>query len=154
MYRLKIVCVGRTKKKYWAEAIGHYAKMLAPMVRVDAVSVKDCPNAGGEERKRVESERILEKVGPRDTLVALHETGRLMDSRDFAVFVRPLFESPQGECCFVIGGAMGLSQELLARADHLLSLSPMTMPHELAQVVLYEQLFRAMTILANRTYHY
>ena len=77
-----------------------------------------------------------------------------MDSRDFAAFVRPLLESPQGECCFVIGGAMGLSPELLSRANVLLSLSPMTMPHELAQVVLYEQLFRAMTILANRTYHY
>ena len=154
MYRLKIVCVGKIKKKYWVEAIGHYGKMLGPMVRIEAVSVKDCPGAEGEDRKRAESARILEKVGPRDTLVALHETGKLMNSKEFAAFVRPLFENPQGECCFVIGGAMGLSQELLARADHLLSLSPMTMPHELAQVVLYEQLFRAMTILANRTYHY
>ena len=154
MYRVRIVCVGKTKKKYWAEAIGHYAKMLGPMVRIDAVSVKDCPGAEGDERKRAESARILEKVGPRDTLVALHETGKLMNSREFASFLRPLLESPQGECCFVIGGAMGLSPELLSRADRLLSLSPMTMPHELAQVVLYEQLFRAMTILANRTYHY
>ena len=154
MYRIKIICVGKIKKKYWLEAIGHYAKMLTPMVRVEACSVKDCPQAEGPERKRLESERILEKVGPRDTLVALHETGSLMDSRDFAAFVRPLFESPQGQCCFAIGGALGLSPELLARADRLLSLSPMTMPHELAQVVLYEQLFRAMTILQNRTYHY
>lgn len=154
MYRIKIVCVGKIKKKYWVEAIGHYGKMLGPMVRIDAVSVKDCPGAEGEDRKRAESARMLEKIGPRDTLVALHETGKLMNSKGFAAFVRPLFENPQGECCFVIGGAMGLSQELLARADHLLSLSPMTMPHELAQVVLYEQLFRAMTILANRTYHY
>ncbi|WP_028577737.1 23S rRNA (pseudouridine(1915)-N(3))-methyltransferase RlmH [Desulfomicrobium escambiense] len=154
MYRIKIVCVGKIKKKYWVEAIGHYAKMLGPMVRIDAVAVKDCPGAEGEDRKRAESARILEKIGARDTTVALHETGKLMNSREFAAFVRPLFENPQGECCFVIGGALGLSQELLARADCLLSLSPMTMPHELAQVVLYEQLFRAMTILANRTYHY
>lgn len=154
MYRIKIICVGKIKKKYWLEAIAHYAKMLTPMMRIDAYSVKDCPHAEGEERKRTESARILEKVGPRDTLVTLHETGALMNSREFAAFARPLFENPQGECCFAIGGALGLSPELLSRADSLLSLSPMTMPHELAQVVLYEQLFRAMTIMANRTYHY
>ncbi len=154
MYRIKIISVGKIKKKYWVEAIAHYAKMLTPLLRIDAVSVKDCPHAEGEERKRLESARILEKVGPKDILVALHETGQLKDSREFAAFVRPLFENPQGECCFAIGGALGLSPELLGRAHALLSLSPMTMPHELAQVVLYEQLFRAMTILQNRTYHY
>jgi 23S rRNA (pseudouridine1915-N3)-methyltransferase len=154
MYRVRIVCVGKTKKKYWGAASGHYAKIRGPLVRGEAVAVKDSPGLEGEERKRAESARILEKIGPRDTLVALHETGKLMNSREFAAFLRPLLESPQGECCFAIGGAMGLSPELLTRADRLLSLSPMTMPHELAQVVLYEQLFRAMTILANRTYHY
>lgn len=154
MYRIKIISVGKIKKKYWVEAIAHYAKMLTPLLRIDAVSVKDCPHAEGEERKRLESARILEKVGPKDILVALHETGLLKDSREFAACVRPLFENPQGECCFAIGGALGLSPELLGRAHALLSLSPMTMPHELAQVVLYEQLFRAMTILQNRTYHY
>ena len=154
MYRIKIISVGKIKKKYWVDAIAHYAKMLTPLLRIDAVSVKDCPHAEGEERKRLESARILEKVGPKDVLVALHETGLHKTSREFAAFVRPLFESPQGECCFAIGGALGLSPELLDRAHALLSLSPMTMPHELAQVVLYEQLFRAMTILQNRTYHY
>jgi len=154
MYRLKVVSVGKMKKKYWLEAVAHYAKMLTPVVRVEAVTVKDCPHAEGEERKQVESSRILEKIGPRDTLVALHEAGTTYTSRDFAAFLRPLLENPAGECCFVIGGAMGLSAELLQRANILLSLSPMTMPHELAQVVLYEQLFRATTIMANRTYHY
>jgi 23S rRNA (pseudouridine1915-N3)-methyltransferase len=153
MYRLKVVSVGKIKKKYWLEAVAHYAKMLTPVIRVEAVTVKDS-HAEGDERKRVESSRILEKIGPRDTLVALHEAGSTYTSRDFAAFLRPLLENPAGECCFVIGGALGLSEDLLRRADALLSLSPMTMPHELAQVVLYEQLFRATTIMANRTYHY
>ncbi len=154
MYRIKIICVGKIKKKYWIEAIGHYAKMLGPLLRIDTYNVKDCAHAEGDERKRLESERILAKVAPKDTIIAMHEAGRLMTSREFANFARPLFENPQGECCFVIGGALGLSPELLSRAAFTLSLSPMTMPHELAQVVLYEQLFRAMTIMQNRTYHY
>jgi len=154
MYRLKIIAVGRIKKNYYLEAIAHYSKMLRPVVRIDVHNVKDCPQAEGAERKRHESERILEKVGPRDTLVALHEAGRLFTSVEFASFLRPLLETPSGDCCFVIGGALGLSPELLARSNHQLSLSPLTMPHELAQVVLYEQLFRATTIMAGRTYHY
>jgi len=154
MYRLKIIYVGKTKKKYWLEAIAHYAKMLTPVIRIENVPVKDCADAQGDERKRIESARILEKVGPRDTLVALHESGTLMTSVEFASYLRPLLENPQGQCCFVIGGALGLSPELLAQAHSRLSLGPMTMPHELAQVVLYEQLFRATTIMANRTYHY
>ena len=154
MYRIKIIAVGRIKKKYYLEAIDHYAKMLRPVVRIDVHNVKDCPAAEGAERKRQESERILEKVGPRDTLIALHEAGRLFTSVDFAPFLRPLLENPVGDCCLVIGGALGLSPELLERSAHRLSLSPLTMPHELAQVVLYEQLFRATTIMAGRTYHY
>jgi 23S rRNA (pseudouridine1915-N3)-methyltransferase len=78
----------------------------------------------------------------------------MFTSLEFAAFLRPLLENPAGECCFVIGGALGLSPELLDRAQFQFSLSPLTMPHELAQVVLYEQLFRATTIMANRTYHY
>jgi 23S rRNA (pseudouridine1915-N3)-methyltransferase len=128
--------------------------MLTPVVRVEAVHVKDCPQALGQERKRQESQQILNKISPKDHIVALHETGTLMTSMDFAEFLRARLEDPQGECCFVVGGALGLSPELLERARTRLSLSPLTMPHELALVVLYEQIFRATTIMAGRTYHY
>lgn len=154
MYKIKIISVGKIKKSYWAEAISHYEKMLRPLMRIDVHHVKDCPQAQPAERKKTECERILEKLHPKDKVLALHEKGVLMNSIEFATFLRPQLEDPQGECCFVVGGALGLSPELLGRAQTLLSLSPMTMPHELAQVVLYEQLFRATTIMANRTYHY
>lgn len=154
MYKIKIISVGKVRKSYWLEAIAHYEKMLRPTLRVTAQSVTDCPHAEGEERKRQESERLLKKISPRDTLVALHETGSQFTSRAFAEFLRPLLEHPQNDCVLLIGGALGLSPELLARAHSHLSLSPLTMPHELAHVVLYEQLFRAMTLLTGRTYHY
>lgn len=154
MFRLKIISVGKIKKNYWIEAIAHYEKMLRPVLRIESHQVKDCPHLQNDERKRLESERILEKIGPHDCLVALHETGKGFSSVEFAGFMLPLLENPSSRCCFVIGGALGLSPHLLEKAHSLLSLSPMTMPHELAQVVLYEQLFRATTIIANRTYHY
>ena len=153
MNRVKIITVGKVKKSYWSEAIAHYEKVLRPMLRIEAISVKDCPQFEGEERKRRESERLLQKLGPRDRPIALHEAGALFTSMEFARFLQPMLESPSQNCCFVIGGAHGLSPEFLERAERF-SLSPLTMPHELAQAVLYEQLFRAMTILLNRTYHY
>lgn len=154
MYKLKIISVGKIKKNYWSEAIAHYDKMLRPVVRIEAQNVKDCPQAEGSERKKQESDRLLEKIGPQDTLIALHEAGSCFTSVEFARFLLPLLENPAGKCCFVLGGALGLAPHLLDRAQTLLSLSPLTMPHELAQVVLYEQLFRAASIITNRTYHY
>lgn len=154
MYRIKIICVGKIRKGYWQDAVGHYAKMLHSMMRIETVHVKECASGRSEDRKRQESARILEKVEAKDTLLVLHEHGRLFASVEFANFLRPRLEAPQGACVFAVGGALGHAPELLERAQVLLSLSPMTMPHELAQVVLYEQLFRASTIMTGRTYHY
>jgi 23S rRNA (pseudouridine1915-N3)-methyltransferase len=154
MYRLKIISVGRIKKGYWAEAVAHYEKMLRSTVRIEAVSVRDCSHLTGDERRKVESDRLLEKIGPRDTPIALHETGVLYTSVEFAEFLRTHLEDPGGDCCLLVGGALGFSAELLSRVQIKLSLSPLTMPHELALTVLYEQIFRAVTIWSGRTYHY
>ena len=154
MYKVKIISVGKMKKGYWREAMAHYEKMLRATLRIDAVQVKDCSHLRGEERKIQEAGLILQKITPKDRVIALREQGALHTSHDFAAMLRPLLENPSEGCCFVIGGALGLGPGLLERAQESLSLSPMTMPHELAHVVLYEQLFRATTILANRAYHY
>lgn len=154
MYRLRIISVGKIKKPFWLEAIGHYRKMLGTALCVEALSVRDCPHLEGAGRKKAESDRLLEKITPRDTAIALHEAGTLYTSVEFAAFLRGHLENPGGDCCLLIGGALGLSPELLDRVQAKLSLGPMTMPHELAQVVLYEQLFRATAIWSRRTYHY
>lgn len=154
MFKIKILTVGKIKKDYWVQAIAHYAKMLREDILVQSIVVKDCPGAVGDERKRLEGKRILEKIDSKDLVIALHETGQTMDSPSFAKFLRPVLEAPGKQCSFVLGGALGLSPEVLKVASMHLSLSPLTMPHELALVVLYEQLFRAMTIMNKRTYHY
>ena len=142
------------QKRLLAQAIAHYTKMLRADILVQPIVVKDAPDTEDEERKRLEGKRILQKIEPKDMLIALHETGQSMDSRGFARFLRPVLEAPGQQCSFVLGGALGLSPEVLKAASMHLSLSPLTMPHELALVVLYEQLFRAMTIMNQRTYHY
>ncbi len=154
MYKLKLITVGRIKKGYWLDALHHYQKMLQGFVRLECVSIKDCPHVSGEERKVHESALILHKMAPKDRVFALHEHGTAYDSPAFAAFLRKELEHPAGSCCLVVGGALGLSAELLRAVSGTVSLSPMTMPHELAIVVLHEQLYRAMTIIANRPYHY
>lgn len=154
MYKAKIISVGKMKKGYWCDAVAHYEKMLRTSLRIEDIYVKDCSHLSGEERKQQEASLIEQKITPKDHVIALHETGTLYTSRNFAAMLQASLEHPSEICCFVIGGAYGLGQSLLERARTRLSLSPMTMPHELARVVLYEQLFRATTIIANRTYHY
>lgn len=154
MYKIKIFSVGKIKKSYWRDAVAHYEKMLRATIRIDAIQVKDCSHLQGEERKIQEAALILQKITSKDRVIALQEKGTLYTSHEFATMLRMLLENPSEDCCFVIGGALGLGANLLERAQGSLGLSPMTMPHELAHVVLYEQLFRATTILANRVYHY
>lgn len=154
MYKVKIISVGKVKKNYWSDALAHYEKMLKSSLRVEAMWVKDCSHLQGEERRIQESALIEKKVQTRDYVIALHEQGTLQDSHAFASRLRTWLEDSNAQCCFVLGGSHGLSDTFLQRASLCLSLSPMTMPHELALVVLYEQLFRAVTILGNRAYHY
>ena len=154
MYKIKIISVGKLKKSYWQEALAHYEKMMCTTVKIQAVQVKDCPRLQGEERKDQEAALITKKLKPKDQVWALHETGQLYSSPAFASMLRASWDNPAKNCCFVIGGALGLGHELLHRAHGLISLGPMTLPHELAHVVLYEQIFRATTILLGRTYHY
>ncbi|GAB1410086.1 23S rRNA (pseudouridine(1915)-N(3))-methyltransferase RlmH [Desulfovibrionales bacterium] len=154
MYRIRLITVGRMKKGYWLDAVQHYQKMLQGFVRMERVEIKDCAHLPSAERKEQESVLIMQKITPKDRVLALHEHGRTYDSPGFAALLRHEMEHPAGTCCLVVGGALGISETLLRTATGTLSLSPMTMPHELAQVVLYEQLYRAMTILAGRPYHY
>ncbi|MEA3333103.1 MAG: 23S rRNA (pseudouridine(1915)-N(3))-methyltransferase RlmH, partial [Pseudomonadota bacterium] len=84
----------------------------------------------------------------------LDERGRSMGSRDFAIFLQRLLESGHQNLVFFCGGPFGYDPSLRKAADHLVSLSPMTFPHELARLLLFEQLYRAMTIINNEPYHY
>jgi 23S rRNA (pseudouridine1915-N3)-methyltransferase len=117
--------------------------------------VRDAPaGLAPAEAMAVEGRRILDKAGPADFLVVLDEGGEALRSVDLAQRLRAWTEAPATVPCFVVGGAHGLGAEVLAAARVRLALGPMTLPHELARVLLLEQLYRAASILRQLPYHH
>jgi 23S rRNA (pseudouridine1915-N3)-methyltransferase len=137
--RVTVVAVGKLKPPY-VDDMQHYHRLLARHTRVDVVEVR-------------EDEQVERRIPERAFVSALDAEGEAMDSIAFSRFLEARRQSGR-DLCFVIGGPFGHGGGLEGRADHLLSLGPMTLPHQLARVVLMEQLFRGHKILAGEPYHY
>ncbi len=154
MKDIRIVTVGKPKIPFRVEAVAHYLKRLAPFGKVELVHVKDADaKLPLPQRKAQEGIRLLEQVRPGRESVCLDETGKAMSSEEFARLLQRLEDAARPPC-FLIGGAYGLDDTVRARADRLLSLSPMTLTHEAALEFLLEQLYRARNILAGTGYHH
>lgn len=152
---LSIIAVGRLKTPFWKDAAAHYAARLKRWRALREIVVKD-GNASlpREERNALEGKNILAALTPSDVVVCLDERGTARVSTDFAAFLAHLSENTNRAPCFIIGGAFGLSDAVREAARHTISLGPMTLPHELARVVLLEQLYRAEAILRKVPYHH
>lgn len=150
-----VIAVGKLKERFWIEATDEYLKRLRPYADVRVVEVADRdPSRGGETRALCEEGAdILKAVRPDDHLIALDVSGRSMDSVAFSEMIQRLGVEGRSSVVFVIGGSHGLAPEVLERADMRLSLGPMTLPHNLARVVLVEQLYRAFRIARGEPYH-
>jgi 23S rRNA (pseudouridine1915-N3)-methyltransferase len=134
--RITVVAVGRLRPPF-VDDVAHYAKLLSGHARLELVEVR-------------EEERAARRI-PADAYVSLLAAdGQALDSIGFARFIEERRMSRR-DLCFVIGGAFGVE---LDDPDHRLSLGPMTLPHQLARVVLLEQLFRAHKIIAGEPYHH
>lgn len=134
--RVHVVAVGRVRPPF-ADDVQHYRKLLARYVRLELVEVR-------------EDEQVARRIPPRAFVCLLHREGQALDSVAFSRFVEERRRAGV-ELCFVIGGPFGLE---LGDPDRRLSLGPITLPHQLARVVLLEQLYRAHKILAGEPYHY
>jgi 23S rRNA (pseudouridine1915-N3)-methyltransferase len=151
--RITVITVGKCRQKAVAELAGEYARRLPPGVKlawveVPAARVKGDPaGARGEDAARI---RARIPAGAR--VAALAERGRARSSRDFAQWIGALRDRGQ-DLCFIIGPADGLDPALIADAHDVVSLSPLTFPHELVRVILAEQLYRAFSILRGEPYH-
>lgn len=154
MKSLRLLVVGQAKAVFFRDAAAHYLTALRRYLPAEEVIVRDGKSADPERRKAEEGKAILGRLGPKDHLVVLDESGRSLASRQLAAKLTGWVEDPGRAPCFVIGGAFGLSPDVLARADTTLALGPGTLPHELARVVLYEQLYRAAAINAGAPYHH
>jgi 23S rRNA (pseudouridine1915-N3)-methyltransferase len=134
--RIVVVAVGRLRPPF-ADDVQHYQKLLARHARLELIEVR-------------EDEQILRRLPDRGFVSLLHRDGEHMDSLRFSAFLEDRRQSGR-DLCFVIGGPFGLE---IDQVDHRLSLGELTLPHQLARVVLLEQLYRGHKILAGEPYHY
>ncbi|WP_353683926.1 23S rRNA (pseudouridine(1915)-N(3))-methyltransferase RlmH [Thermodesulfovibrio sp. 3907-1M] len=146
MYKLRIICPGRTKAKFIKDGINHYTKLLTPYAKVELIELKE---GHGKADKVIEEEskQILNSV--KGNFILLHREGQKLDSLEFARLIK---DKATHE--FVIGGVYGVSEEVIKSAYFKLSLSYLTFTHEISRLLLLEQLYRAMTIIHGKSYHY
>lgn len=153
MYRLRVVRVGRGKTSWADDGVADYAKRLRRHGKLEEILVKPVPFKGDVDAvRRAEATRILGHVGSRDQLVAMDERGKGLNSHAFADLLRDL--NLEGTVVFAIGGAYGLDASVRDRSRRTLKLSDAVLNHEVARVVLFEQLYRAVTLLEGIPYHH
>jgi len=158
MLKIRVICVGKLKEKYWVDAVGEYAKRMRPYAGLEIVELKEsrlkADGASYEEMVREEESReILSKIRPGDYVISLEIKGKKCSSEAFSEKIREVENSGAGTLDFVIGGSLGFTQDVSRRADYKLSFSDMTFPHQMMRVVLLEQIYRAYKIMRNEPYH-
>ncbi len=156
MFKMSIFAVGSLKESFWKDAIAEYQKRLSPFAKVSVIEVAEAPFKSAHEAPavmRAEAESLKKKIPSGAFVVALVKEGKALTTEAFAEL---LDREGQGgrEIVFLIGGPLGLDPELAKTCHARLSLSSMTFTHGEARAVLFEQLYRAMTVLAGKTYHY
>ena len=156
---ISIVSVGKLKEKYLKSGIEEYAKRLGSYAKVNEVEVADekapeqLSEADMEIVKKKEGERILAKISPDAYVIALAIDGKMKTSEQLAKDIESLMTYGRSKIVFVIGGSLGLHNEVLKRADEKLSFSKMTFPHQLMKLILVEQVYRAFRIMKGEPYH-
>lgn len=156
---ISVIAVGRMKEKPYRAMADEYLKRLSRYGRFEEIELADLPEPSApsaaleEQVKQREGESILQKIKPGDHVIALTIPGKQWDSPGLSRHLDSLMTRGASSIVFVIGGSLGLSDQVLARANEQLSMSAMTFPHQLARVMLLEQLYRAMKIRAGERYH-
>ena len=155
-----ILCVGKMKEKPYRQMADEYLKRLGRYGKYEEIEIPDLPEpASGssealeEQLKAKEGEAILAKIRPGDRVIALTIGGKRRSSEELAKHIEEMKTGGVSRFVFIIGGSLGLGRNVLTRADEELSMSPMTFPHQLARVMLLEQLYRAEKINAGERYH-
>lgn len=157
--KITLICVGKLKEKYLSQGVEEYAKRLSRYCNLEIIELADektPDNAGAaleEQIKRKEGERILKALKEDSFCIALAIDGKQLSSEELAEKIDALGISGTSHISFIIGGSLGLSEEVLKRADFKLSFSRMTFPHQLMRMILLEQIYRAYRINHKEPYH-
>lgn len=156
---IDIAVVGKIKEKYLAEGIMEYSKRLGRYCSLRILEVEDektpetMSDREKEEVKRKEGERLLSRIPDQALVIALAIDGKQLSSEELSEKISDLMVKGTSHIVFVIGGSLGLSEEVLARSQMKLSFSRMTFPHQLMRLILLEQIYRAFRIIKNEPYH-
>lgn len=157
--KITVACVGKIKEKYLREGIAEYAKRLSRYCRLEWYEVADEKTPDGasaaqEERIRdTEGQRLLRGIPDSSYVIALAIEGKMMDSPELAGKISDLANRGISHIVFVIGGSLGLSGQILRRADFSWSFSKLTFPHQLMRMILLEQIYRGYRIINREPYH-
>ncbi|MDO5392035.1 MAG: 23S rRNA (pseudouridine(1915)-N(3))-methyltransferase RlmH [Eubacteriales bacterium] len=156
---IRILSVGKIKEKYLRDGIAEYSKRLGRYCKLSFSQVSDEKTPDGasqaqeEAIRKTEGERLLKQIKDSDYVIALALDGKMMDSPTLASHLEKLTVQGNSTIDFVIGGSLGLSDEVLRRADEKLCFSLMTFPHQLMQMILLEQIYRSYRIINHEPYH-
>ncbi len=152
--KVRVVVVGKLKEPHWRAACDEYLKRLRPYATVEVIEVPD-RDIGADPARAMAAEGadLLRALPEGSHVVALDLDGREVTSEGFSQWLAALMLDGRSDVSFVIGGSAGLAPEVRARAGESLALSRMTLPHQLARVVLLEQVYRAFRIMRNEPYH-
>ena len=156
---ITVLCVGKIKEAYLRDGIGEYAKRLSRYVKLTVTELADektPENASEAENLKIintEGDRILAKLKDSDYVCALVINGKMYSSEEFSDYLSKAQIVSKGNLVFVIGGSLGLSEAVLARADDKISFSRLTFPHQLMRMILLEQVYRGYRIMNHEPYH-
>lgn len=156
---INVVCIGKLKEKYWTDAIAEYSKRLGRYCRLDIIELKEerlpenASPADEENVKNAEGRSILKALSADSYIIALDVAGKQLSSEQLAKKLDGLAVDGQSTIDLIIGGSLGLSEEVRSRADFRLSFSPMTFPHQMMRVILLEQIYRSFKIIRREPYH-
>lgn len=157
--KISIIAVGKIKERFYRDAVAEYEKRLGRYCKLEIKQVEDerTPDKAGisleDAIKRKEAERILRHIREDTCVIILDIRGQMYDSEGFAEKIDRLATEGISHIQFVIGGSLGLHEEVCKRADLSVSFSKMTFPHQLMRVVLLEQIYRAYRIINGEPYH-
>lgn len=157
--KIKLIVVGKLKEKYLKEGIGEYCKRTSTMLPLELIELSDekIPDHASEKEQEAvkyrEGQKILARIQEGDKVVVLSIQGQLMSSEELALIVKEAEVYGTRNLVFVIGGSLGLAQEVYQRSDIQVSFGRMTLPHQLMRLVLVEQIYRAQMINRGSAYH-
>lgn len=156
MAGLRILWVGRTERGFIADGVAHYRGRIQPFQPLAIEEVRTAAHSGRDPGQAVarEGEQLLRRIDPPDVVVLLDERGRTPSTREFADLLQRLLAEAPRPPTFIVGGAYGVDEAVRGRAQHVVALSRLTFPHQLVRVILLEQVYRALSLLAGHGYHH